>query len=448
MKEKRKDLTSGSVLGALVSFALPLLFASFMQAFYGGVDLWVVGQFCGISAISAVNIGSQVMQMIISFVIGISMGTTVTLGHHIGSRNDKEAAGTVGSTIVLFSILAVVLTPFMVWQAGNIAVLIQTPAEALKETTQYVTICSIGLPFIVAYNVISGILRGTGDSKRPMYFVAVACVVNIAGDLAFTGLLGLGVAGAAMATILAQFVSSLSAFIYLKKKGFPFPFGMEDIKWRKRNSQKILIVGLPIALQDTLINLSFMAITVIANERGVIASSAVGVVEKIVSFMFLVPSAMLSAMSAITAQNIGAGKRERAVQSLKYAMLITVGFGLLVCGYSQVFPETLTGIFTKDAAVVIAAGEYLRTYSIDCILVGFTFCFNGYLCGCDKSGFTFLHNTVSIFLVRVPAALFLSRAFPDSLLPMGLASPMGSLLSIVICIGYLIWHRKKKKAIL
>lgn len=444
MKKQNKDLTSGSVLGTLVSFALPYLFASFMQAFYGAVDMWVVGRFCGTSAISAVNIGSQIMSMITSFVIGISMGTTVNLGHHIGSKNDKEAAYTVGNTILIFGLLAAVLTPVMVWQSGDLTALMQTPQEAVSETVQYVTICSLGLPFIIAYNVVSGILRGAGDSRTPMYFVGIACVVNVIGDLLFTGVWGWGAAGAASATITAQMISSICAFLYLKKKGFSFPFGLKFIKWKKNNAGKIMAVGLPIALQDTLINLSFMAITVIANERGLIASSAVGVVEKIISFMFLVPSAMLSSISAITAQNIGAGKKERAVLSLKYGMVITAAFGALVCGYSQLLPETLTGIFTRDTEVIKAAAEYLRTYSIDCILVAFTFCVNGYLCGCDKSLITFLHNLTAIVLVRVPAALVLSRAFPDTLLPMGLASPMGSVLSIIICSIYFLWCRKHK----
>lgn len=446
MKKQNKDLTTGSVMGTLVSFALPFLFASFMQAFYGAVDMWVVGRFCGTSAISAVNIGSQIMMIITSFVIGVSMGTTVSLGHHIGSKNDKEAAYTVGNTILIFGVLAVILTPLMVWQAGNLTALMHTPQEAVRETVQYVTVCSMGLPFIIAYNVVSGILRGAGDSRTPMYFVGIACVVNVIGDLLFTGVWGWGAAGAASATITAQMVSSICAFLYLKKKGFSFPFGLKAIKWKKNSAGKILTIGLPIALQDTLINFSFMAITVIANERGLVASSAVGVVEKIISFMFLVPSAMLSSISAITAQNIGAGKRERAVLSLKYGMAITAVFGVLVCGYSQLLPETLTGIFTRDAEVITAAAEYLKTYSIDCILVAFTFCVNGYLCGCDKSFITFLHNLVSIVLVRIPAALLLSRAFPDTLLPMGLASPMGSLMSIVICSVYFLWRRKSEKA--
>lgn len=445
MEKQKRDLTSGGVFGTLVSFALPFLFASFMQAFYGAVDLWVVGQFSGTPSISAVNIGSQIMQIITSFVIGISMGATVNMGHHIGSRNDQEAAYTVGNTILLFCLLAIVITPLMVWQSKGLAAIMQTPLEAMEETVRYVMICSMGLPFIIAYNAVSGIMRGTGDSRTPMYFVAVACVVNIAGDLLLTGVCRLGAAGAALATVSAQLVSSLCAVLYLKKKGFPFAFGRRFIAWKGTSVRKILIVGLPIAMQDTLINIAFMAITVIANERGLIASSAVGVVEKIIMFMFLVPSAMLSSISAITAQSIGAGKKERAVLTVKYGMLITAAFGIVVCGYSQLLPETLTGIFTKDVSVIKAAGEYLRTYSIDCILVAFTFCINGYLCGCDKSIVTFLHNTASIAFVRIPAALLLSRAFPDTLLPMGLASPMGSVFSIFICTAYLLWSGKGHK---
>lgn len=437
MKKQTKDLTSGSVLYTLIGFALPFLFSSFMQAFYGAVDLLVVGRFSGTSAISAVNIGSQIMQIMMSFVIGISMGTTVCLGYHIGSRNDEEAAYTVGNTICLFGLLAVIVTPLMVWQAQNLALVMKTPEESMKETVEYVTICGLGLPFIIAYNVISGILRGTGDSRTPMYFVGIACVVNVVGDLVFTGWFQWGAAGAAAATVSAQLFSSLCAFVYIWKIGFSFPFHRKFLRWRGSSIKRILTVGLPVAMQDTLINLSFMAITVIANERGLVASSAVGIVEKIITFMFLVPSAMLSSISAMTAQNVGAGKDDRAVLALKYGIGVTAVFGIVFCGCSQLWPQTLTGIFTRDQMVIEAAEEYLRTYSIDCILVAFTFCINGYLCGCGRSIVTFLHNTVSIFIVRIPAALFLSRAFPDSLLPMGLASPMGSMMSILICIWYL-----------
>ncbi len=441
--KKELNLTQGNVFKILVQFALPFLFASFMQAFYGAVDLYVVGRYGGAADIAAVNIGSQTMQIITSFVIGISMGITVRLAHNVGSKNDEEAAYTVGNGILFFLVIAVVITPLMIWQSDNLVSIMKTPIDAVPQTTSYVLICSIGLPFIIAYNVIAAILRGVGDSKTPMYFIGVACVVNVVGDFVLVGVFDRGVAGAAIATVLAQAISSLCGLIYLIYHGFSFPFGRNFIKWRKENIKKIAIVGLPIAMQDTLINLSFIALTVIANARGLVASSAVGVVEKLIMFMFLVPSAMLSSISAITAQNLGAGQRKRAVQTVKYGILIAGLFGVLMCALSWLIPDVLTGIFTEDQDVMKAAGEYLKTYSIDCILVAITFCINGYLCGEDKSIVTFIHSVISIFVVRIPAAYLLSKMFPDSLLPMGLASPLGSVMSIIILAGYFSFIKKK-----
>jgi putative MATE family efflux protein len=444
---KDHDLTQGSVLKVLIRFALPFLFSNFMQALYGAVDLMVVGQFSGVSAISAVNIGSQIMQIVTCFIIGISMGVTVKLAHAVGCRDDRYAARIAGSTFVLFALLALAGTPLMLWQAENMAALLHTPAEAMTETVQYVRICSAGLPFIIVFNVIAGLLRGLGDSKTPMYFVGIACGVNVAGDLLLVSVFGMGVAGAALATTAAQFISSAGGALYLVRHKFPFGFSWKNVRLDRAAVRGITAVGLPIAMQDTLINISFILLTVIANGRGLVASSAVGVVEKLMMFMFLVPDAMLSAISTITAQNVGAGKPERAVQSVKLGIAIAASFGAAMCALSWTVPSALTGIFSKDAAVIASAGEYLKTYSIDCILVAFTFCLNGYLCGTEHSMVTFIHNVLSIFLVRIPAAYYFSIKFPESLLPMGLASPLGSVASLLILAGYFLWRRAKRRSI-
>ncbi len=442
--KKSYDLTQGSVLKNLLRFMLPFLFVNIMQAFYGAVDLFVVGRFSGTSAISAVNIGSQIIQIITGFVIGISMGITVALAHNIGSRDKAGAVKTVSNGILLFIIFAVVSTPLMIWESGTLVEVMQTPADAIHEATQYVLICSFGLPFIIIYNVIAALLRGIGNSKTPMLFVGAACVVNVVGDFLLTGFLHMGVTGAAVATVVAQMICSFCGLIYLKYCGLSFPFRKSDLHFHKSSLHKILIVGFPVALQDTLINISFIVLTVIANERGLIASSAVGVVEKLIMFMFLIPSAMLSAISAITAQNLGAHRPERATATVKYGIWITAAFGILMCAVSQLYPNALTSIFSHDPTVILSAGAYLKTYSIDCILVAFTFCMNGYLCGMNRSIITLFHNTLSIFLVRIPAAYFLSRCYPNSLLPMGLASPLGSVLSIIILTGYFFYLKKKR----
>lgn len=440
----KTDLTDGNYKLQLLHFALPFLGANMLQALYGATDLFVVGKFNGASAISAVNIGSQIMQIITCFIIGCAMGSTVLIGQHIGAKNKKEASHSLGNTLIFFICLALVLTPLMIILSPKIITLMNTPAEAVDETLKYTMICSIGIPFITAFNVSAAVLRGTGDSKTPLIIVAIACVINIAGDFVLTGALGMDTAGVAIATTSAQLISSICGIILIKHHGLPFTFSIKDMAPSKTILKKIAAIGLPIAAQDTLINISFIILTVIANGRGLIASSAVGVVEKIIMFMFMVPSAMLSAISAFTAHNIGAGKQHRAVCALRFGIIVTVSFGAVMCALSWICPQVFTDIFSSDTAVLIQAGEYLKTYSIDCILVGFTFCINGYLCGCEKSTITFLHNVISIFLVRIPMAWLLSRSFPESLLPMGLASPMGSLMSIFILAIYFLIIKNNK----
>lgn len=438
------DLTNGSILKTLIAFVVPFLGANFLQALYSAADLYVVGQYNGTSAISAVNIGGQVMAIITSFVIGCSMGTTVMLGRYTGCGDEQNIKSTLNNTIIIFSALAILITPIMIWQADNLAVIMDTPREAMQETIQYITICSCAVPFIILFNVSAAVLRGMGDSKTPMFVVGIASVVNIIGDILLAGYLEMGVVGVAVATSSAQFISSICGLLIMRYHGITLSFRRLVI--RKDIIRGITAVGLPIAMQDTLINFSFMLLTVIANGRGLVSSSAVGVVEKIIMFMFLVPSSMLSATSAITAQNMGAGKPERAITSLKYGIAITAVFGFFMCALSWICPDQLVGIFANDNDVIIAAGQYLKTYSIDCILVAFTFCVNGYLCGIEKSVVTFIHNVISIFAIRIPAAYLLSKMFPESLLPMGLSSPLGSIVSMIILAGY--FYYRKEHAII
>jgi putative MATE family efflux protein len=442
--QKNQDLTSGNVLHTLVTFTLPYLLSMFLQVLYGAVDLFVVGQFAGSSAVSAVSVGSQIMHMVTVMVVGLSMGGTVRIAMRIGMRELEGAARAVGNTVLVFAALALLATPALLIWAPDLVSLVRTPAEAVAEAREYVYLCAAGLPFIIAYNIISSIFRGVGDSRTPMYFIGVACAVNVALDFLLVGAVGMGVSGAALATVAAQAVSSVAAFLYLRRRGLGFPVAGTDFRPRKDDCLGILQVGVPISLQEGLIQVSFIVITVIANVRGLTDSAAVGVVEKIIGFVFLVPSAFLSSITAMTAQNIGAGLPERAVQAAKYGMGITAGFGALVCLLSQIAPQLLTGIFSRDALVVAAGAAYLRTYSIDCILAAFAFCINGYLCGCGKSVLVFVHNLLAILLVRIPVAYCMSVLYPDTLLPMGIASPGGSLLSVLICCGYFLWMRWRR----
>lgn len=439
----KNDLTTGSVSKTVILFALPYLLSCFMQTFYGMVDLFVVGLYNGSETTTAVSIGSQVTHMLTVIIVGLAMGSTVKIGRAVGAKDEHSAKKAIGTTVIFFIFFAAAITIILTLLTRPITNIMMPPYEAFDETAIYLLICFAGIPFIVAYNVISSIFRGTGNSKQPMYFVAVACITNIVLDFLFIGTFGLGAAGAALGTVCGQAVSVFAALFVLFKKGLGLQIAKSDFRIHKSILTDIIKVGVPIALQDGLIQIAFIVITVIANSRGLIMATSVGIVEKLIGFMFLVPSAFLSAISAITAQNLGAGKKSRAKQALRYGLLITVVWGIICVVYNQFLPQTLVGLFTKDNAVVMAGCDYLRAYAFDCLFAAIHFCFSGYFCGSQKSGISFLHNIISIIAVRIPGAYFASLWFPDTLYPMGLAAPIGSLLSALICIGFYLYYNHK-----
>lgn len=441
---RENSLTEGSVGRNLIRFALPYLLACFMQTFYGMADLFVVGLYNGSKTTTAVAVGSQVMHMLTVIIVGFAMGATVRIGRYVGAGDGRAAAKTVGASVAYFAMFAAALTVGLLLCVNVITSVMLTPAEAVEETRLYLGICFAGVPFITAYNVISSIFRGAGDSRRPMYFVAVACVVNIVLDFILVGG-GMGAAGAALATVFGQVVSVAFAFFMLRRRDLGFRVTREDVRVDREIFAQILKVGAPIAGQDGLIQVAFIVITVIANSRGLVVSAAVGIVEKLIGFLFLVPSAFLSAISAITAQNMGADKPERARASLGYGLLITMSWGAFCALYSQFLPQTLVGLFTKDAAVLAAGCAYLRSYSFDTLFAAVHFCFSGYFCGDQKAGISFIHNIIAIVLIRIPGAYLAGVYFPDSLYPMGWAAPLGSLLSALICIGFYVYFGRKEK---
>ena len=443
-----KNLTTGSVFKNVILFSLPYLLSYFLQTLYGMADLFIIGQYDGVASTTAVSIGSQVMHMITVMIVGLAMGTTVSIAQAIGADDKKRASKAVGNTIVLFMGVAVVGMSLLLMLVHPMVAAMSTPAEAVNGTVTYLTICFIGIPFITAYNIISSIFRGMGDSKSPMYFIAVACAANIALDYLFMGVFRLGPAGAALGTTISQAISVLvSLIVMIKRKSIAL--SKTDFKPHRPVMGKILSIGIPIAVQDGLIQVAFIVITIIANQRGLNDAAAVGIVEKIISFLFLVPSSMLSTVSALGAQNIGAGKQERATAALRYAVLIAVGFGILVTIIIQFTAGSIVSLFTDGntldgADVIRLGGQYLRGYIFDCIFAGVHFSFSGYFCACGRSGLSFLHNILAIVLIRIPGVYLTSRMFQTTLFPMGLATAAGSLLSVLICtIAFCVICRKE-----
>ena len=437
-----KDLTHGSIFGNIMSFSLPYMLAYFLQILYGLADLYVIGQYCDVDSTTAVSNGAQVMYMVTVVLIGLAMGTTVLTARAVGAKDNPRARAIVGNTITMFAVIAAVLMVVLLCLRGWIVGVMDTPTEAVSGMEHYLTVCFIGIPFIIAYNIIASIFRGLGDSKSPMYFVAVACVVNITLDYLFIGFFGLGAMGAALGTTLSQMVSVLFAIVAIRRHRGVLDISRSDLRPRSDVIKNILKVGLPIAMQDGFIQISFLAITVIANQRGLIDAAAVGIVEKFIGLVFIVPSAMISTVSAISAQNIGAENMERAKRTMHTAMMITTGYGVVVAVVLQLVPQLAVGLFTDNPQVLAQGADYLRGYVWDCIFAGMHFCFSGFFTACGYSIISFVHNSISIVCARIPLAWLSSTFYPDTLYPMGLRTRAGSVLSCLICVGAYWWVRK------
>ncbi|PPK82732.1 putative MATE family efflux protein [Lacrimispora xylanisolvens] len=438
-----KNLTKGSVFKTVVYFSLPYLLSYFLQTLYGMADLFIVGQFNGVDSITAVSIASQVMHMITVMIVGLAMGATVMIGRAVGAGKHEEVSTVIGNTIALFMVLSVIIMIVLLMVVKPIAAVMLTPPEAFGETVTYLTICMIGIPFITGYNIISSIFRGMGDSKSPMYFIGIACAANIVLDYLFIGVFKLGAAGAALGTTLSQSISVIISLTFIRKQKMGISLSRKDLKPKTEVILNLLKVGIPVALQDGFIQISFLIITIIANNRGLNDAAAVGIVEKIIGILFLVPSSMLSTVSVLSAQNAGAGKHDRARQTLWIGILITVVFGTISAVVMQFTAGSVIGLFTDNTKVILLGGQYMSSYVWDCIFAGIHFCFSGYFCAYGLSGISFIHNSISIICARIPLAYLASIYFADTLFPMGIAAPVGSILSVVICISVFIWLSKR-----
>lgn len=440
---KVSNFTEGKIFSPLLKFAIPILLALFLQTMYGAVDLLIVGQFGHAADVSAVSTGSQVMMTITVMITGLTMGLTILIGQKLGEGKSKEAGNVVGSGICIFAVMAIIITVLVVSFASPISNFMHAPKEAFDGTVSYIRICASGAVFIVAYNIIGGVFRGLGDSKTPLITVAIACVTNIIGDLIFVGVFKMAATGAALATIMAQGVSVVLSLIIIRKRGLPFEFSKQSIKFHKSLTSNIIKYGAPIALQDGLVHLSFLVIMIIGNSMGVIPSAGIGVAEKLVGFIMLIPSSFSQAVSAFVAQNYGAKKYDRAKKVLIYSILSSLCCGVVMFYITFFHGDLLAGMFSKDKDVVLAAWEYMKAYGIDCLLTAIMFSMVGYFNGCGKTTFVMIQGIVGAFCVRIPVSYLMSKILPVSLFKVGLATPMSTFVQIILCVIYFIILSKK-----
>lgn len=443
MTNDQSDFTQGSILKKLVTFMMPVLGALILQAAYGAVDLLVVGRFGSTSGLSAVSTGSQVLNLVTFVVIQTAMGITVLIARYLGEKKPEQIGSVIGGSAIVFTIISVVLFVVMVGFARPISILMQAPTEAVDLTTTYVRICGAGIFFIVAYNLLSAIFRGLGDSKSPLLFVLVACIINIFGDLALVAGLHMDAAGAAIATVAAQACSVVFAVLLLMKKQLPFEITKKDFRLNIQ-CQRFLEIGLPLALQEFLTQISFLALCAFVNRLGLEASSGYGVACKIVNFAMLVPSALMQSMASFVSQNVGAGKLKRARQSMLTGIGVGLVVGCFVFALVMLKGDVLTGFFSTDEAVIQNGFAYLKGFAPETIVTAVLFSMIGYFNGNNKTVWVMTQGLIQTLLIRLPFAYIMSIQPNAGLTMIGLAAPVSTMVGIILNVGFFTWISNRK----
>ena len=446
MTNDKADFTQGSILKKLVAFMMPVLGALILQAAYGAVDLLVVGRFGSTSGLSAVSTGSQVLNLVTFVVVQFAMGITVLIARYLGEKKQEQIGAVIGGAVVVFAMISVVLFFLMVCFARPISILMQAPTEAVDLTAAYVRICGGGIFFIVAYNLLAAIFRGLGDSQSPLLFVLVACIVNVIGDLILVAGFHLDAAGAAIATVLAQALSVVFAVLLLIRKKLSFVIARKDFRLNLQ-CRKFLKIGLPLALQEFLTQLSFLALCAFVNRLGLEASSGYGVACKIVNFAMLVPSALMQSMASFVSQNVGAGKYKRAKKSMFTGIGVGMAVGCLVFVLVMFKGDLLAGFFSTDAGVIQKGYDYLKGFALETILTAVLFSMIGYFNGTNRTIWVMTQGLIQTLLVRLPLAYFMSIQPDASLTKIGLAAPASTLVGIILNLGFFLYLEKKEKNI-
>lgn len=436
------DFTTGSILKKMLLFMVPILGSLILQAMYGAVDLLVVGQFGTTAGLSGISTGSNIMNFATFVVSGFAMAVTVLISRYIGMNRKDKLADLIGATIVFFAAISIACTIGLIVFARPIAILLSAPEEALDLTVQYVRICGAGFVLITAYNTISAVFRGLGDSKSPLLFVFIACMINIDGDLLFVAVFHMNVAGAALATVLAQGVSVLLSVLIMRKQNLPFTLKKENIGFNSEIG-RIAQVGAPIALQELLTQMSFLALCGFVNALGLAASGGYGVASKVQSFVMLIPSALMQSMASIVSQNVGAGKEKRAFRSMLTGMAVGASIGIIVFIGVLFFGDKLAMLFTSDSAVVAKAFEYLKGFAPEAVVTAVLFSFMGYYNGHAKTFWVMAQGLAQTFIVRLPMAYFMSIQPDASLTMIGLAAPSATVFGILINLAYYFHFRKE-----
>lgn len=437
---KENQLTEGNIFTSLIRFAIPFFIANLLQSLYGAVDLFVVGRYCSAKSVAAVSTGTQVTQIVTSLVTGLTLGSTILIGEYTGKKEEEKIKQTIGTTLTIFAAVALMLTALMLAFEEPLLTVLKTPAESFDFTMRYVAICAAGNLFVCGYNAISAILRGYGDSVRPMVFVGIACVLNIVLDVVFVKYCGLDVSGTALATVISQGVSMGIAIVHLKREKFIFDFRLKSFRPVGSIAKKLACVGIPISFQELMVRISFLYLMVVMNSCGVYAAAVVGISSKYDVFAMLSATSMANALAAVTAQNMGAGKPWRARKALWYGLGIVLVISSVFWGWAQWNPQSMIRVFSQDENIIAAGVPFFKSCSYDYILVSMVFCMNGYLNGRQKTVWTMVSCSAGALLLRIPLVWYFGRHFGENLGYLGMIAPLVSGIMACYTIVYILYE--------
>lgn len=440
---KEQDLTQGNIFRTLMVFAVPFLIANILQSLYGAVDLFVIGRYCSAKSVAAVSTGTQITQIVTSLITGLTLGSTILIGEYTGSKKLEAVKKTISTTLSIFTIAAILISVLMLCFARPLLTLLQTPDESFSLTLEYVSICALGNLFVCGYNAISAILRGYGDSGRPMLFVGIACLFNILLDFLFVKYCHMDVAGTALATILSQAVSMIIAIIWLKRKDFIFDFKFRSFRPDRTIAKRLAFLGIPISFQELMVRISFLYLMAVMNSCGVEAAAVVGISSKYDVFAMLTATSMANALAAITAQNMGAEKPQRARKALWYGLGFALSVSFLFWIWAQVNPASMIRVFAEDSAVIAAGIPFFQSCSYDYIMVTIVFCLNGYLNGCQKTLWTMFSCSAGALLLRIPLVWYFGSHFANDLHKLGMIAPTVSGIMAFYTLFYVLFQSKK-----
>ena len=443
-----KNLTEGSVAKQLILFALPFMLSNLIQTLYNVTDMLIVGIYSGTVGISGVNIGGQVTFILTNIIIGLAVGGTVVIGQYLGAGDRKGMRETISTLLTFLLVAGIAFTVIMLILSDKVLNLLQTPKESYQQARNYLDVTLMGTIFIFGYNAFAAILRGLGDSKRPLIFVTIACLTNIFLDLLFVGVYGMEARGAAIATVISQAFSMILCIIYLKRSDFEFDFKLSSFKFYKERFAMLIKIGIPISIQNVIVNFSFLVLTTIANSMGVNASAAVGIVGKYNGFAILPAIAVGSSVSAMVAQNMGAGETERAKKTFYTGFTLAFSVTFVAFIFTQMFPEKILSLFDNNPETIAAGVEYIRTFSFDYLIVPATFCLNGLVTGSGHTVISSICGILSSIGFRVPIAILFGVVLQKGLWGLGLAAPVASFASGLILFIFFVSGKWKKNKVI